>query len=154
MSPLFSPKETIASTLIAAEQGFARDCGAIDNLSQSVYEINMESISGDHLRGHLETMILSVLERGDAHGMEIIRRLEAAGCGLLRLKEGSLYPALYRLEADRLVVGAVVKDPTGQRGPRPRNYRLTAKGQRALNRGRAEWRQFVSIIGGIVGGTA
>jgi len=131
-----------------------KQCRAIDNLSQSAYEINMESISGDHLRGHLETMILSVLERGDAHGMEIIRRLEAAGCGLLRLKEGSLYPALYRLEADRLVVGAVVKDPTGQRGPRPRNYCLTAKGQRALNKGRAEWRQFVSIIGGIVGGTA
>jgi DNA-binding PadR family transcriptional regulator len=114
----------------------------------------MEPITGDQLRGHLETMILSVLERGDAHGMEIIRRLEAAGCGLLRLKEGSLYPALYRLEGDGLVVGAVVKDATGQRGPRPRNYRLTARGRRELNQGRAQWQQFVTVIGGIVGGTA
>ena len=59
----------------------------------------MEPINGDKLRGHLEVMILSSLERGEAHGLEILRRLEEAGCGLLRLKEGSLYPALYRLEA-------------------------------------------------------
>ena len=56
----------------------------------------MESIHGDKLRGHLETMVLSTLEQGEAHGLEILRRLEEAGCGLLRLKEGSLYPALYR----------------------------------------------------------
>ena len=59
----------------------------------------MDSINGDMLRGHLETLVLSVLERGEAHGMEILRRLEVAASGVLRLKEGSLYPALYRLEA-------------------------------------------------------
>ena len=59
----------------------------------------MEAIQGDKLRGHLEAMVLSTLERGEAHGLEILHRLEEAGCGLLRLKEGSLYPALYRLEA-------------------------------------------------------
>ena len=58
----------------------------------------METIQGDQLRGHLETLVLSTLERGEAHGLEILRRLEEAGCGLLHLKEGSLYPALYRLE--------------------------------------------------------
>src|SRR3984893_6330918 len=52
----------------------------------------MEAINGDKLRGHLETMVLSLLEQGEAHGLEILRRLEEAGCGLLRLKEGSLYP--------------------------------------------------------------
>ena len=55
----------------------------------------MKSIGGDKLRGHLETIVLSVLERGEAHGLEVLRRLEEAGCGLLHLKEGSLYPALY-----------------------------------------------------------
>lgn len=50
----------------------------------------MKTITGDQLRGHLETMILSSLEWGEAHGLEILHRLEAAGCGLLRLKEGSL----------------------------------------------------------------
>ena len=58
----------------------------------------MEAIQGDKLRGHLEALVLSTLERGEAHGLEILHRLEEAGCGLLRLKEGSLYPALHRLE--------------------------------------------------------
>ena len=59
----------------------------------------MGAIDGDKLRGHLETLILSTLERGEADGLEILHRLEEAGCGLLRLKEGSFYPALYRLDA-------------------------------------------------------
>ena len=49
----------------------------------------METIHGDKLRGHLEAMILSTLERGQAHGLEILHRLEESGCGMLRLKEGS-----------------------------------------------------------------
>ena len=57
----------------------------------------MDTVHGDKLRGHLEAMILSTLEQGEAHGLEILHRLEAAGCGLLKLKEGSLYPALQRL---------------------------------------------------------
>jgi DNA-binding PadR family transcriptional regulator len=58
----------------------------------------MDAITGDKLRGHLEAMILATLEQGDAHGLEILHRLDAAGCGLLRMKEGSLYPGLYRLK--------------------------------------------------------
>lgn len=114
----------------------------------------MSDITGDKLRGHLETMVLSVLERGEAHGLEILRRLEAAGCGLLRLKEGSLYPALYRLEAAGLIVAEWEADTGGRKGARRRIYRLTGKGQRALARGREEWRQFVQVIGGILGAPA
>jgi PadR family transcriptional regulator PadR len=114
----------------------------------------MEPINGDKLRGHLGTMILSTLERGEAHGLEILRRLEATGCGLLRLKEGSLYPALYRLEAAGEVKAVWEEQPHGRRGARRRIYRLTAKGQRTLNEGRVEWQQFVRIIGGILGAPA
>jgi DNA-binding PadR family transcriptional regulator len=114
----------------------------------------MEPIQGDKLRGHLETLILSTLERGEAHGLEILRRLEEAGCGLLRLKEGSLYPALYRLEeADEVKAGWEV-EPHGRRGARRRIYRLTAKGQRKLVAGRVEWQSFVRILGGILGAPA
>src|SRR5271166_5729346 len=114
----------------------------------------MEAIHGDKLRGHLETLILSTLERGDAHGLEILRRLEEAGCGLLRLKEGSLYPALYRLEAAGEVKAVWEAEPHGRRGARRRIYHLTAKGNRTLNAGRAEWQQFVRILGGILGAPA
>jgi PadR family transcriptional regulator PadR len=113
----------------------------------------MNAIHGDQLRGHLETMILSSLERGEAHGLEILRRLEEAGCGLLRLKEGSLYPALYRLEAAGKV--RAVRDEAAQgRGARRRIYRLTAKGKRDLAAGREEWASFVRIVGGILGAPA
>jgi len=114
----------------------------------------MKPIEGDTLRGHLETMILSALERGEAHGLEILRRLEEAGCGLLRLKEGSLYPALYRLEAGGKVEAAWEEQPHGRRGARRRIYRLTAKGKRELAKGREEWTRFVEIIGAIVGAPA
>src|SRR5438309_8430154 len=111
----------------------------------------MVAITGDKLRGHLETLILSTLERAEAHGLEILRRLEEAGCGLLRLKEGSLYPALYRLEAAGAVAAAWEAEPHGRRGARRRIYRLTARGTRKLHTSRVEWQQFVRILGGILG---
>jgi DNA-binding PadR family transcriptional regulator len=114
----------------------------------------MEPIHGDKLRGHLETLILATLERGDAHGLEIIHRLEVGGCGLLRLKEGSLYPALYRLETAGQIAGAWETEPHGRRGARRRIYRLTPKGRRSLQRGRGEWQSFVATLGGILGAPA
>src|ERR1700757_5520 len=111
----------------------------------------MEAIQGDKLRGHLETMILSTLEQGEAHGLEILRRLDESGCGLLRLKEGSLYPALYRLEAAGEVKAEWESESHGRRGARRRIYTLTAKGQRKLDAGRVEWQQFVRVLGGMLG---
>src|SRR5437868_9217888 len=110
----------------------------------------MEPISGDKLRGHLEMLILATLERGEAHGLEILRRLEEGGCGLLKLKEGSLYPALYRLETAGEVVAAWEKEHSGRRGARRRIYRLTPKGNRKLEHGRGEWQTFVSTLGQIL----
>ena len=114
----------------------------------------METIQGDKLRGHLEAMVLSALERGEAHGLEILHRLEEAGCGLLRLNEGSLYPALYRLEAAGAVKAVWEPEPHGRRGARRRLYQLTAKGQRQLDAGRVEWRHFVHVLGGMLGAPA
>ena len=110
----------------------------------------MDAISGDKLRGHLETLILATLERGEAHGLEILRRLEVNGCGILRLKEGSLYPALYRLEEAGEIAASWEKKMHGRRGARGRLYRLTTKGHRKLVQGRAEWQTFVSTIGSIL----
>ena len=110
----------------------------------------MRAIDGDKLRGHLETLILATLERGEAHGLEILRRLELGGCGLLKLKEGSLYPALYRLESAGEVAAEWEQERTGRRGARRRIYRLTPKGNRKLRRGRGEWRAFVSTLGQIL----
>ena len=111
----------------------------------------MRQISGNILRGHLETMVLSVLEAGEAHGFQILRRLEDAGSGALTLKEGTLYPALYRLERAGLVEADWEADDNGRKGPRRRVYQITRKGKRQLSAGRAEWQHFVGVIGGILG---
>jgi len=118
----------------------------------------MQNIQRDTLRGHLESLVLAVLERGPAHGLEVIRRLATAGDGKLKLKEGTLYPALYRMEANGLVEAEWEDSTQGRqgesrRGPRRRIYRLTTKGKRQLARGREEFVQFVQVIGGILGAT-
>ena len=111
----------------------------------------MTEIQGDALRGHLEDLILSVLRSREAHGFEILRRLELAGEGALKLKEGSLYPALYRLENGRMIKGEWEDGQSNRRGPRRRVYRLTSKGRRRLEKARGEFERFVTIVGGMLG---
>jgi DNA-binding PadR family transcriptional regulator len=114
----------------------------------------MAPINGDQLRGHLEGLILAALERGAAHGWDIWRSLEAASGGALELKEGSLYPALYRLERQGLIAARWEAATAARPGPRRRVYRLTAKGRRRLGTARHEWRQFVSVLGNLLGAPA
>jgi transcriptional regulator len=111
----------------------------------------MQDVSGDKLRGHLDVLVLSTLERDPAHGMEIVRRIEGAARGLLRLKEGTLYPALYRLENAGLIEAEWEAETPGRRGARRRIYQLTRKGRAALARGKSDWRQFTTVIDGILG---
>ena len=110
----------------------------------------MQKIEGDTLRGHLEGMVLAALARGEAHGFEVLRRLEELGCGALNLKEGTLYPVLYRLEQAGLLRAEWEAD-NGRRGPRRRIYHLTDKGRHDLARHREAWARFVIIVGGILG---
>ncbi len=114
----------------------------------------MEPISGDHLRGHLDGLILAALERGTAHGWDIWRGLEAASGGALALKEGSLYPALYRLERQGLIAARWETATADRPGPRRRLYRLTAKGRRHLDAARHQWSQFVTVLGSLLGAPA
>ena len=88
----------------------------------------MAAISGDQLRGHLEGLILP---RSTGCGTRLghLARLEAASGGALAIKEGSLYPALYRLERQGLVVARWDVATADRPGPRRRVYRLTAKGR-------------------------
>jgi DNA-binding PadR family transcriptional regulator len=113
----------------------------------------MQRIEGDALRGHLENLILAVLERGEAHGLEVLRRLEAAGCGALALKEGTLYPALYRMEEGGLIKAEWEDNVQRTRGPRRRIYRLSPKGKKKLAKSREQFQEFVMVIGGILGAT-
>lgn len=111
----------------------------------------MRGITGDKLRGHIETAILSSLERGKSHGLEFVNRIEPVGSGALRRKEGFLCTALYRLEQARLVKGQWEGENTGRRGARRRIDQLTAKGRRRLVRDRQEWSDSVTVMSNALG---
>jgi PadR family transcriptional regulator PadR len=101
----------------------------------------------DLLRGHLDRLLLSVLAEAPGHGYELSRRLTKRSGGQLEAPEGSLYPALHRLERGRLVASAW---DAGD-GRRRRVYRLTASGRREVRRSRQEWRAFSSAVNRVLG---
>src|SRR4051794_1171711 len=96
----------------------------------------------DLVRGHLDGLLLAVLADAPAHGYEISRQLTHRSGGNLEVPEGSLYPALHRLERAGLVDSAW----TAQGGRRRRTYRLTAAGRRATTAARQEWRTFSAAV--------
>ena len=110
----------------------------------------MAPIEGDQLRGHLASLVLAALEQGTAHGWEIWTRLEAAGQGALRLKEGSLYPALYRLEHRSLITAEWGQSENNRRA---KYYTLTAAGRRCLREETAGWNRLVSAIAAALSAT-
>lgn len=109
-----------------------------------------ESVSGDALRGHLETMLLSILSERDSHGFELLKQLAERGEGAFHLKEGTVYPVLYRLERAGQITARWEDGKSDRRGPRRRVYRLTAKGRRTLETARQQWSRFVSVVGNII----
>lgn len=91
------------------------------------------------LRGHLDLLLLATLrDVGPAHGYGIIASLRERSVGTFDLPEGTVYPALHRLERDGLVDSEW--EVGGAR--RRRVYRITAAGSRALTARRRDWRDF------------
>jgi len=90
----------------------------------------------DSLPGTLELLILQTLERGANHGFGITLHVETVSEGLLRMEEGSLYPALHRLEKNNLVRGAWRQTENGRRA---RFYSLTPAGARRLAEAKTNW---------------
>jgi DNA-binding PadR family transcriptional regulator len=105
---------------------------------------------GETLKGHLELLLLAVLEEGPLHGYAIADRLRARSHGEFDLAEGTIYPALHRLEAAGLLASH-----WGEAGARRRRvYRLTRNGKRALGRRRDAWRAFARAVYAVAGGAA
>ncbi len=96
----------------------------------------------EELKGHLDAMLLAVLENGPRHGYAVIEALRQSTSGRLDLPTGTIYPALRRLEQAGLIAGSwsIVG------GRRRREYRLTAAGSRALTGRRADWREFSAMV--------
>ena len=102
----------------------------------------------ERLKGHLDLLLLSVLAAGPAHGYAIITALRARSEGMFDLPEGTVYPALHRLERD----GLLSSDWSAETGRRRRVYRLTHRGKRGLTERRAGWRAFSTTIDAVLAG--
>lgn len=98
-----------------------------------------------NLRGTLPTLILEALEDGPDHGYSIAQRIKERSRGVLDFKEGTLYPALHKLEKE----DSVESYEEVENGRTRRYYRITKAGLVALAKDRAEWRKLsraVSLI--------
>jgi DNA-binding PadR family transcriptional regulator len=93
------------------------------------------------LKGHLDALILAVLASGPRHGYGIIEELKQRSGGELALPEGTVYPALHRLED-----GGLLTSSWSDGARRRRVYRLSRRGQRELGVRRTEWKQFVQTV--------
>jgi DNA-binding PadR family transcriptional regulator len=101
---------------------------------------------GETLKGHLDLLLLAGLRGAPAHGYALAETLRSRSGGTFDLLEGTLYPALHRLERAGLVSSAWSK----QNGRRRRVYELTARGEQALNQQRQEWGQFARAVLGVL----
>jgi PadR family transcriptional regulator, regulatory protein PadR len=101
----------------------------------------------EFLKGSLDLMLLALLEEGPMYGYAMVKEARTRSAGVLALKEGSLYPALHRLERQGLVES--FWQPR-EDGVSRRYYRLTVEGRAALPARREEWRGFVAAVAGVV----
>ena len=102
----------------------------------------------DLLQGTLDLLILNTLTAGSLHGWGISKRIQQMSREVLRVNQGSLYPALYRLEDRGWISG---EEGTSPEGRRVKLYRLTAAGRKQLAREVEAWRLFSGAVDHVLG---
>jgi PadR family transcriptional regulator PadR len=98
---------------------------------------------GDLLQGTLDMLVLRVLQLGPMHGWGITELLERGSEHALQVGQGSLYPALYRLERQKLIASRVAVTENNRKA---RYYELTAAGRKRLAEERASWRRMARAV--------
>jgi PadR family transcriptional regulator PadR len=94
-------------------------------------------------RGALRALVLAALAESDLHGYALARRLEERARGTLKIREGSLYPALHELELEGAVEATWTHGPDGRRR---RTYSLTRAGRRVAKGARDEWLAIAEML--------
>jgi transcriptional regulator len=108
----------------------------------------MAAAKSDLPQGTLDLLILKTIALGPVHGYAIAQRLEQVSRGVVQVPEGSLYPALHRLENRHLLTADWKQTETGREA---KFYRLTRKGRRQLEAEAASWQRLIDAIGLILG---
>ena len=99
------------------------------------------------LKGSTESLLLYMISNKSMYGYQIIKELEKRSKGYFQFKEGTLYPALHRLEKSGLLKGTWHRLPNSQER---KYYQLTEKGERALNERLQTWRDFSTAVNLVV----
>jgi PadR family transcriptional regulator, regulatory protein PadR len=97
----------------------------------------------DNLQGTLALLVLKTLEQGSMHGWGITLHIQRISNEILRVEEGSLYPALHRMEQEGWIVS---EWGTSENNRRARFYRLTPLGRKQLNAERQNWKKITSAV--------
>ena len=100
-----------------------------------------------NFKGTLPTLILEALLREPSHGYRIAQEIKERSAGVLDFKEGTLYPALHKLQNEGLVKSA----ESVENGRPRRYYRITEAGRKTLTKDRAEWRELSRAVTTILG---
>lgn len=100
------------------------------------------------IKGHLDLLLLAVVGDGPVHGYAVIAALREKSGGALRLPEGTVYPALHRLEA----AGLLGSGWASVEGRRRRVYELTGEGRTALAGARRDWEAFSAAVRCVITG--
>ena len=106
-----------------------------------------DSQRSDLLQGTLDVLILKVVALGPTHGYAIAQRLQQMSGDVLQVQQGSLYPALHRLEKRRWLTAEWAASETGREA---RFYTLTKLGRRQLDEQRANWDRLSAAVSGIL----
>jgi PadR family transcriptional regulator, regulatory protein PadR len=104
----------------------------------------MAAPKSDLPQGTLDLLILKIIAVNPVHGYAIAQRLEQVSRGVVQVPEGSLYPALHRLENRGLLAADWKETETGREA---KFYRLTRKGQKQLETEAANWQRLIEAVG-------
>ena len=106
-------------------------------------EVQIEMYRRELLKGSTDTLLLSLLAAEPMYGYQLVKEIDSRSSGYFRFKEGTLYPALHRLERDDMVKGRWQPSPNGQ--PR-RYYYITGVGRSRLASMLQEWIKFTEAV--------
>jgi PadR family transcriptional regulator PadR len=111
-------------------------------------EVALLRMRAEALKGHLDGLLLAVLEAGPTHGYAVIEALRVGSGGTFDLPTGTVYPALHRLEG----LGLVASTWSEGSGRKRRVYALTAAGRKALSEQRLGWQEFAGAVHSVMNG--
>ncbi len=101
----------------------------------------------DLLQGTLDMLVLKAVSLGPLHGYGVLLRIQQISKNRLEVQQGSLYPALYRLEHEGWIAGEWGQSENKRRA---RFYKLTAAGRRRLEAETKKWSHFAEVVGAIM----